>query len=71
MNDGGPAFPILIDDFRDAGEHPHKGMSLRAYFAGQALAGIYASPSSIDGTPAVIALVVTSAADALIEQLNK
>lgn len=32
--DGGPAFPL--------GDQPHGGMSLRDWFAGQALVGIYA-----------------------------
>ena len=46
-NDGGPAFPV--DGF--PGDNffpqvkPHKGMTLRDYFAGQALAGVMvASP---------------------------
>ena len=43
MNDGGPAFPgkICTGHIDDAPiyEHPY-GMSLRDYFAGQALAGI-------------------------------
>lgn len=37
INDGGPAFPR---DHRNAG---HNGMSLRDWFAGQALAGMCAS----------------------------
>ena len=41
INDGGPAFPLI-------NEHTHpttinNGMTLRDYFAGQALAGILAS----------------------------
>lgn len=36
-NDGGAAFPFDMNAF------PHPGMSLRDYFAGQALAGIMAS----------------------------
>ncbi len=37
INDGGPAFPT---SYRDCG---HSGMSLRDWFAGQALAGIMAN----------------------------
>ena len=39
-NDGGPAFP------RPASQHsgPQEGMSLRDWFAGQALAGLLACP---------------------------
>ena len=39
INDGGPAFP-----HNDACNYP--GMSLRDYFAGQALVGILANPES-------------------------
>lgn len=39
-NDGGPAFPRN----RSGGYPPHKGMSLRDWFAGQALAGMLAYP---------------------------
>ena len=38
-NDGGPAFPCT-----DAKGFTSEGMSLRDYFAGQALAGILADP---------------------------
>lgn len=46
MNDGGPAFarpsvPIIEDQDRDFGQ---PGMSLRDYFAGQALVGLLAFP---------------------------
>jgi hypothetical protein len=38
INDGGPAFPTVA---RDGNWQPHHdGLSLRDYFAGQALAGI-------------------------------
>ena len=38
-NDGGPAYPSL----RETGESAGRGMSLRDWFAGQALSGILAS----------------------------
>ena len=37
-NDGGPAFPF--DGGENNGIQPSSGMSLRDYFAGQALAGL-------------------------------
>lgn len=41
LNDGGPAFPFPSDD--GPGQFPPaRGMSLRDWFAGQALAGILA-----------------------------
>lgn len=51
VTDGGTAFPSLVrfDQFDEcAGKYrdeyaPHGGMTLRDYFAGQALAGIYAN----------------------------
>jgi hypothetical protein len=46
IKDGGPAFPIDIDQFgphRDDVVVGHHGMSLRDYFAGQALAGVLAN----------------------------
>lgn len=46
-NDGGPAFPQQCADALDVGM-VHAGMSLRDYFAGQALAGIYASQYFVD-----------------------
>ena len=39
-DDGGPAFPY---DVQRNGRGQHDGMSLRDWFAGQALAGLYAS----------------------------
>ena len=41
-NDGGPAFPIQIVDNISNDNKP--GMSLRDWFAGQALAGLCANP---------------------------
>ncbi len=46
-NDGGPAFPIagLIGPDNSFTEMPVPGMSLRDYFAGQAIAGNLIEPS--------------------------
>lgn len=48
--DGGAAFPILVDGHLAAHEHSelHYGMSLRDWFAGQALAGQLASLSNAE-----------------------
>lgn len=43
-NDGGPAFPVMDDS--DGGMHRHPGMSLRDWFAGQALAGFTSQSGS-------------------------
>ena len=46
---GGPAFPVRID-----ATEQYVGMSLRDYFAGQALQGMIASPNiSIKKTPSM------------------
>lgn len=42
IDDGGPAFPC--EGGPASGLHPNSGMSLRDWFAGQALAGIMANP---------------------------
>ena len=48
QNNGGPAFPYCEQDGQ-GGYEQHKGMSLRDYFAAQALAGLLASgEDSID-----------------------
>lgn len=42
---GGPAFPRPASPAHQHGMHdPQKGMTLRDYFAGQAIAGILANP---------------------------
>jgi hypothetical protein len=87
INDGGPAFPVH-DVYHPNGEieYGKPGMSLRAYFAGQALAGeIAAATSSRDFCRATmdaaerhnhsvethIAIQCVRYADALIAELNK
>ena len=41
INDGGPVFPFpLKAPERFTSQHQHAGLSIRDYFAGQALAGI-------------------------------
>lgn len=45
---GGPAFPNDADRYGNSGAD---GMSLRDWFAGQALAGLLAEPQPEDGEP--------------------
>lgn len=65
INDGGPAFPC--DENNEYKAYP--GMSLRAYFAGQAMQGLMADPNE-DGTVDSIARRSVAAADALIAALE-
>jgi hypothetical protein len=48
INDGGPAFPVADTIYPNGQmQYGFNGMSLRDYFAGQALAGILACPVPI------------------------
>ena len=84
-NDGGPAFPFTPTDRSGQIGPTEPGMSLRAYFAGQALAGEVASLSSIEtlknaarvaemsnlSVEEHTAVQCVRYADALIAELNK
>ena len=69
MKDGGPAFPAQHFDLAD-GEH---GMTLRDWFAGQALMGMMASrnPSSPRFNPEDDAAYVYAVARAMIQERSK
>ena len=62
--DGGPAFPLKTSElpYRPAFD----GMSLRDYFAGQALAGLLANPNTRE-TRTDTALAAYFIADALLK----
>ena len=62
VEDGGPAFPGIIGP---PSEFAH-GMSLRDYFAGQALAGYVTRPESNDYSYEAIAEWSYRAADAML-----
>lgn len=64
INDGGPAFPI------PSGGQPQPGMSLRDWFAGQALAGMLGDPDR-SGTSDQYAHDSVDMADATLAALGK
>jgi hypothetical protein len=53
VDDGGPAYPIPWHQMSDGTSAPAepKGMTLRDWFAGQALAGLLANPLHLRGYP--------------------
>ena len=81
-NDGGPAFPRAMSQF-DGGTHmigdpefAQEGMTLRDYFAGQALAGMCSELSSLtNAKQADVLRVVTGSAyemaDAMLAERDK
>ena len=76
INDGGPALPVTFEGGKNNGETPYfaEGMSLRAYFAGQAMAGFCSMHDetglwSWDANDA--AKEAVRCADALIAELSK
>jgi len=74
INDGGPAFPHHETTSTGEPFHDHLGMSLRDYFAGQALAGLLAS--QIHGMTNVpskgpFARLAFDAADAMLAEKSK
>lgn len=77
--DGGPAFPThgLDVPISEAGDIKHRGMSLRAYLAGKALAGMSgvayqagASALSIFEATRDTADICVQQADAIIKRLD-
>lgn len=63
---GGPAFPV-----QDGMVHQCLGMSLRDWFAGQALAGITADIDTNRSVPTILAKWVYEIADAMIAESEK
>ena len=61
VDDGGPAFPCVTT----------AGMSLRDWFAGQALAGMLAYPAPGAPIPRVVAKAAYEYADAMIAERGK
>ena len=78
INNGGPAFPHSSQPLDAQGNpicenHSEWGMSLRDWFAGQALNGWLASFESEDGSPKAkgVAELCFSIADAMIAESQK
>lgn len=76
QNDGGPAFPHWVLDGEKCASMPSGGMTLRDYFAANAMQGFIASPRSLvnsDGSPkegvsaSDYATVAYLCADAMLE----
>jgi hypothetical protein len=62
INDGGPAFPIADVPYPNGNVQPGwNGMTLRDWFAGQALAGLCANPSINMGSHATAEAAYLSA----------
>jgi hypothetical protein len=79
INNGGPAFPVSgidrLSEHHDCQFTIQGGMTLRDYFAGQALMGIMAKDGGYDGKGNITwvdmtALKVYEIADAMIEVRN-
>ncbi len=69
INDGGPAFPNVPSDPQY--QSWDEGMSLRDYFAGQALAGMLAVENSDAHNDATLARYAYCLADAMLEARNQ
>lgn len=72
INDGGPAFPC--DSNMSTFEHGIKGMSLRDWFAGQALQGLASITSHNSGTGLTLKIrtqIAYNYADAMLVTRNK
>lgn len=65
-NTGGPAFPLQAVGPQGEPYSPEVGMTLRDYFAGQALAGLLAHPQGPAGEWERSAKDAYNAADAMI-----
>lgn len=65
-DNGGPAFPLASEEAHFSG---YDGMTLRDYFAGQALTGIIAGYKG--GNVSDVPLVAYQVADAMIAERSK
>ncbi len=68
IDDGGHAFPIMWQEGSAMVAVP--GMTLRDYFAGQAIAGIHAHPETVADIPVTNARIAYDQADAMIAARN-
>lgn len=75
INDGGPAFPMPAHHDSQAGRHHVfcAGMSLRDWFAGQALSGLLSHPKcgDVSNIFRIVAMESYKVADAMIAARNQ
>ena len=74
QKDGGSVFPMIDSDMNTAGERyyfPTGGMSLRDWFAGQALTGLLAGDGKRDQGLTDMIMLTFKIADAMITQREK
>ena len=64
MKDGGPAFP----QYFNASEDELEGLTLRDYFAGQALAGMSGAPEFSEFKSSTLATLAYVQADAMLKE---
>ena len=64
MNDGGPAFPRPSTG---PSTPPQEGMSIRDWFAGQALAGLCATEGWRNNMPEAVSRMSVAIADAMLK----
>ncbi len=70
INDGGPAFPVPPDEGQWDQSHYH-GMSLRDWFAGEALCGFFANSDLTEVPTDSVATNCYAAADAMLRERAK
>lgn len=72
INDGGPAFPQNWEE-GDRAQFINPGMSLRDWFAGQALAGLVpvGNPMTVNNRPVAIEQAAYILADAMLAERAK
>ena len=69
-DDGGPAFPRTLVTNDGTSSIAYRGMSLRDYFAGQALVGMLGNPMYDENSSANVAQQAVVQADAMLKALN-
>lgn len=70
-NDGGPAFPILVQTSNGNATVHDNGMSLRDYFAGMALQGHLSNPAHPSYDIQSLAEECYAMADAMLSERDK
>jgi len=68
IDQGGPAYPTMRPPDEDGlGGYVYHGMTLRDWFAGQALAGLLTDHAASSQAPVIIATIAYGFADAMVE----